>query len=52
MSPLSSVAALKNILLASWFALNEEVVRRSWHSVTSRLELIVKGIGRYILSTN
>ena len=38
----SSVAALKHALLAPLSALDEEVVRRSRHSVTSRLELIVE----------
>jgi sensor domain CHASE-containing protein len=41
----SSVTALKNALLASWSALDEEAVRRSCHSVTSRLELMVKAKG-------
>ena len=44
----SSVAALKNARLStSWSALDEEVVRRSCHSVTSRLELIVKVKGHF-----
>lgn len=38
----SSVAALKNALLASWSAFDKEVVGRSCHSVTSRLELMIK----------
>ena len=41
----SSVAALKSVLLASWSALDEEVVRRSCHSVTSRSELMAKAKG-------
>ena len=38
----SSVVALKNTLFVSWSALDEEVVRRSCHSVTSSMELMVK----------
>ena len=37
-----SVAALTYALLATWFALDEDVVRRPCHFVTSRLELMVK----------
>ena len=41
----TSVPALKDALLASWSALDEEVVRRSCDSVTRRLELMVKAKG-------
>ena len=41
----SSVAATKIVLLSSWSALDEEVVRRPCYSVTSRLELMVEAKG-------
>lgn len=41
----SSVAVLKDALLASWSRFDEEVVRRSCHSVSSRLDLMVKAKG-------
>ena len=44
----SNVTALKNGLLTSWSAL-DEVVRRSCHSVTSRLELMVKVRGGHLV---
>ena len=38
-----SVKSYLNVaLLASWSALDEEVIRCSYHSVTNRLELIVR----------
>ncbi|KAG1655195.1 SCO-spondin [Nymphon striatum] len=38
----SSFAALKEVLLTSWSTFDEELVRISCHSVTSRLEVMVK----------
>ena len=46
----SSVAALNYALLASWSALDEEVVRRSCHSVTSNLEFMGEAKGCYLKS--
>ena len=40
-----SVAALKNTLLASWTDFDEELVQRPCHSVTSRLEIMVRTKG-------
>ncbi|KAG1674330.1 PIN2/TERF1-interacting telomerase inhibitor 1 [Nymphon striatum] len=41
----SSVAVLKEALLASWCTFDEEVVRILCHSVTSRLEVMAKAKG-------
>ena len=43
----ASVAALKAAILASWSTFSEYIVRRSCHSVTSRLEAMIKTKGGY-----